>query len=117
MSDVIEDDFREREARRERWLAWEKRFWDRIEASLGSSPGKGAGRLYNHVWVMIDFLTDDGLVNFGVAPAPAHGETTVRGYSIRGKWDSIEPDVVAKDVLTAVDRIRDDYWFKRTHGD
>ena len=48
--------------RTERWRKWEAAFWAGVGAALKDGSPAGSYRRYGDVWVMLNFVTNEGLV-------------------------------------------------------
>jgi hypothetical protein len=114
--DEIEQDLLDGASRRVRWLAWESEFWRIIEATLGRLDVPAAYRKFRDVWIMVDFRTNDGQVDFAVCEDPGGvAGGMLSGYLLRAYWDRFEAKAVAERVLTMVDKVRSDPIFRIRH--
>jgi len=99
----------QREARRELWLAWETRYWEGVEARLGSSSSAGPQRTYDDVTVMLDPWSDEGECDFIVAESSLGlPGSSVPHIRFRDFWDRHEPSAIVGRTLELVERMRAD---------
>jgi hypothetical protein len=102
--------------RTERWRKWEAAFWAGVGAALKDGSPAGSYRRYGDVWVMLNFVTNEGLVQLdvvdGTYPTPG---ATLPGYSLKLFWDRHEPEPVVAAVLGMVEKVHADPIFRFMH--
>jgi hypothetical protein len=100
----------EQRLRTERWKKWDADFWSGIDAALGDSEAGGHARKYKDVWIIVDFITDEGLLNFGVVDAAniVAGAVSIPSLSLQAFWDRHEPSELVAKVLEMVQQQRSD---------
>jgi len=104
-------------ARTERWERWRQAFWKGVGAELGDAGTDDLyKRKYGDVWVLVDFISDDGLLNIAVVDAAdvVPGAIT-RGPSLTVMWDQSDAREVVDAVLENVRKVRADPIFRVRH--
>ena len=103
-------------ARTERWRKWEADLWNGLNAALDVQSTSGAARRFDDLWIMLDFLNDDGLIQLSAVDAvlPTPGGM-LRGYCLRLHWDRHETTAVVEAVLEMVAKVRADPIFRLLH--
>jgi hypothetical protein len=103
--DVTEDDAG-RAARRRRW---EAECWNALGTALGEGDASGSGRRFGDVWVMLDVLDDDALIQLTVtgAPLPAPG-LAIDGLKYTADWETTDVQAAVNRVLGFIANVRAD---------
>ena len=98
------------QARTERWNRWHTDFWKAITNALGDGDSPDPyRRRFGDLYVMLDFLDDDGQIQLSVVGTPLPSPGTRFGAPChRVYWDDADADGTAQTVLGLVQKVRDD---------